>query len=178
MSRRQLLAAGASAAVASTVAPARAALPPATPVGDDVGFLAFAVVAEGVLTACFAAALRVGGAWTAGEKRLLGQAHDHHKANIARINAALGPDDAVSAGDFARQVRIGSRAGALRVGRELETLAGGAYLGGVAASADYGTRLLLGRLLALTSANHALLARWAGAPPAGLPARSTSTRPA
>jgi hypothetical protein len=128
------------------------------------------VVAEGVLTACFAAALGIRGAWTAGERRLLSEARDHHKANIARINAALGPEDAVRPGDFSRQVRIGSRPGALKVGRELEMLAGGTYLGGVAASADYGTRLLLGRLLALTSANRALLGRWAGAPLGGLPA--------
>ncbi|MET0603649.1 MAG: hypothetical protein ABW167_16820 [Baekduia sp.] len=114
-SRRQLLAAGATAAaglVATATAPqARAALPLAKPAGDD----------------------------------------------------AVAPDD------FARQVTVGSRAGALKVGRELESLVGGAYLGGVAASTDYGTRLLLGRLLALCAGHNAILTRWAGRAAAGLP---------
>jgi hypothetical protein len=172
MNRRQLLATGASAAVAAVaVAPAaRAALPAATPVGDDLGFLALGAVAEGVLAAFFDAALALHGAWSPGERRLLTEARATHRANIDRLNAALGPDNAVTPGDFAHQVKVGSRAGALKVGRELETLAGGTYLGGVAAAADYGTRLLLGRLLAQASSHDAILTRWAGQPLGGLPA--------
>lgn len=172
-SRRQLLTAGATAAVglvATATAPqARAAIPVATPAGDDLGFLAFGAVAEGVLAAYFDAALAIPGTWSATERRVLTEAGASHRANVNRLNAALGPDDAVSPGDFARQVAVGSRAGALKVGRELESLVGGAYLGGVAASTDYGTRLLLGRLLALSSSHNAILTRWAGEAPAGLP---------
>jgi hypothetical protein len=171
-SRRQLLGAGTTAAAAALVAAPRAgaSLAPATPVGDDLGFLAFGAVAEGVLSAFFDAALDVKGAWSATERKRLTEARAHHRANVERLNAALGPDNAVTPGDFARVVRIGSRAGALRVGRELETLVGGTYLGGVAATSDYGTRLLLGRLLALTSGENAVLTAWAGEALAGLPA--------
>ena len=173
MSRRQLLGTGVGAGtgllLAHAPSGARAAIPPPAPAGDDVGFLAFGAVAEGVLARYFDAALKVRGAWTAGEKRLLDQAHGHHRANVDRINAALGPDDAVTPGAFSRKVPIGTRAGALKVGRRLETLVGGAYLGGLAAASDYGTRLLLGRLLAVATTNEALLARWASAPLAGLP---------
>jgi hypothetical protein len=41
--------------------------------------------------------------------------------------------------------------------------------GAAAASSDYGTRLLLGRLLALSSGHHAILTRWAGKAAGGLP---------
>ena len=124
-SRRQLLAAGATAAaglVATAAVPqARAALPPATPAGDDLGFLAFGAVAEGVLVAFFDAALAISGAWSPAERRVLTEARASHRANVDRLNAALGPDDAIAPDDFARQVTVGSRAGALKVGRELET---------------------------------------------------------
>lgn len=164
VSRRQLLGTGtAAAAVAALGAPrARAALPPATPVGDDLGFLAFGAVAEGVLSACFDAALALKGAWSPAERARLTQARAHHRANVDRLNAALGPDDAVTPGDFERVVRVGSRAGALKVARELETLVAGTYLGGVAATADYGSALLLGRLLAQCSSESTMLATWAG----------------
>jgi hypothetical protein len=164
VSRRQLLGAGTAAAAATLIATpkARAALTPATPVGDDLGFLAFGAVAEGVLSAFFDAALLVEGAWTATERTRLTEARAHHRANIDRLNAALGPDNAVTPGDFARTVKVGSRAGALKVGRDLAKLVGGTYLGGVAATADYGSALLLGRLLAQVSSENTLLSAWAG----------------
>jgi Ferritin-like domain len=171
-SRRQLLAASAAATaglVATAVPAARAALPPATPAGDDLGFLSFGAVAEGVLVAFFDAALAISGAWSPAERRVLTEARAGHRANIDRLNAALGPDNAVTPGDFAHQITVGSRAGALKAGRELETLVAGTYLGGVAASTDYGTRLLLGRLLALSSSHNAILTRWAGMTAGGLP---------
>jgi hypothetical protein len=167
-----MLAASATAAaglVAGSLPQARAALSPATPAGDDLGFLAFGAVAEGVLVAFFDAALAVGGAWSPAERRVLTGARASHRANIARLNAALGPDNEVTPGDFAHEVKVGSRAGALKVGRQLETLVGGTYLGGVAAASDYGTRLLLGRLLALSASHDAILTRWAGEAPGGLP---------
>jgi hypothetical protein len=171
-SRRQLLTATATAAaglVATAVPQARAALAPARPAGDDLGFLAFGAVAEGVLAAAFDAALALAGTWSPAERRVLAKAGASHRANIARLDAALGPANAITPGDFAHRVTVGSRAGALKVGRELETLVGGTYLGGVAATTDYGTRLLLGRLLALCSGHDAILTRWAGDAPGGLP---------
>jgi Ferritin-like domain len=172
-SRRQLLTAGATAAaglLATTAVPqARAALAPATPAGDDLGFLAFGAVAEGVLVAYFDAALALSGAWSPAERRVLTEARASHRANIDRLNAALGPDNAVTPGDFAHHVPVSSRPDALKTGCALETLVGGTYLGGVAASADYGTRLLLGRLLALCSGHDAILTRWAGKVAGGLP---------
>ena len=154
--------------MATALPQARAALPAATPVGDDLGFLAFGAVAEGVLAAFFDAALAISGAWSPAERRVLTEARAGHRANIARLNAALGPDNAITPGDFSRQVPVSSRAGALKVGRQLESLVGGTYLGGVAASTDYGTRLLLGRLLALCASHGAILTRWSGEAGSGL----------
>jgi hypothetical protein len=163
--RRQLLGAGAAATAAAAVAgtpAARAAAPPATPIGDDLGFLAFAAVAEGVVSAFYDAALGIKGAWTAAERKRLTAARTHHRANVDRVNAALGPDNAVTPGDFERTVKVGSRAGAIKVGRQLLTLTGGTYLGGVAATADYGSALLLGRLVAQAGSENTLFALWAG----------------
>jgi len=166
MNRRGFLSASAAAAAttiaSSTLPAARAALPPATPAGDDVGFLAFGAVAEGVLSAFYLAALGLHGAWRPAERTLLAEARDAHRQNVDRLNTVLGPDDAVTPGDFERRVRVGSRRGALKVGRDLESLVGGTYLGGLAAAGDYGTRLLLGRLMGLASANDAVLTRLAG----------------
>ena len=88
---------------------------------------------------------------------------------VTRLNAALGPDDAIPLEEFARVVALGSRAGALRVARRLETVVVGVYLNGVGYSADPGTRLLLGRLLAYANGQLALLTRLAGEQPGGLP---------
>jgi hypothetical protein len=140
------------------------------PIGDDIGFHTFGAVAEGVLAAFYTSALKVGGAWSAGEKKLLRQAHGQQRANVDRINAALGPSDAIPLEDFARTVRVGSRAEALKTGRELERLVGGVYLNGVAYSEDAGTRLLLGRVLAVANRHNTLLTRYAGLPLGGLPA--------
>jgi hypothetical protein len=165
VSRRQLLLAGGATTVAAVTAAtpqADAAPAPAAPVGDDLGFLAFGAVAEGVLAAFYDAALLVKGGWTATERTRLGEARAHHRANIDRLNAALGPDNAVTPGAFERVVRVGSRPGALKVGRDLAKLVGGTYLNGVAATVDYGSALLLGRLLAQISSENTLLSAWAG----------------
>ncbi len=168
--RRQALAA-AAAGTAAIIAPAAtsAAPAPATPKGDDVGFLAFGAVAEGVLARAYGDAQAVRSAFSASEKRLLDRAHDQKLDAVARLNAALGPDDAIPLEDFARVVPLGSRAGALRVLRRLEAVVVGVYLNGVGYSADPGSRLLLGRLLAADNGQLALLTRMAGERPGGLP---------
>jgi hypothetical protein len=89
---------------------------------------------------------------------------------VDRLNAALGPDDAIPLDDFARQVKVGTRAGAIKVGRGLEGLAAGVYLNGVGYATDAGTRILLGRLLAAGQAQAAMLARLGGLSGTGLPA--------
>ena len=48
---------------------------------------------------------------------LFAAAHARHRANVDRINAVLGPDDAVPLDDFSRRIRVATRAGALKVGR-------------------------------------------------------------
>lgn len=157
--------------VAAAAAPSAVAAPQqATPGEDDVAFLVFAGVAEQLLARYYEAALGIPGAWSRSEKRALGAAGQHHRNNVDRINAALGPDDALRPGDYSDNLKLSTRAGALKVGRRLEALAGGTYLGGLAAAGDYGTRLLLGRLLGLATTNDALLTFWAGLPPGGLPA--------
>jgi hypothetical protein len=169
--RRDLLAATGTVAASMIVADRALASPQGpAPVGDDIGFLAFAVVAESVLAAFFTAALALDGAWSASERKLLGQAHARQRDHVDRINTALGPNDAVPLDSFARTVRVGSRARALRTGRELETLLGGVYLNGVGYSEDAGTRILLGRLLAVANRHNAVLTRFAGLPLGGLPA--------
>jgi hypothetical protein len=96
------------------------------------------------------------------------EAHDQHIANTARLNGVLGPDNAVSLGDFDRNVKIETRNGALEVGRELEGLLAGVYLTGVAYASDAGTRLLLGRLMASAKGQDALLTEMQGRPLGGL----------
>lgn len=158
--------------LAAAAVPARALAAPQAPVpqGDDVGFLSFGAVAESVLANLYTHALKLKGAWSRDERVLLDAAHDRHRTNVDRLNNVLGPDDAVSLDDFARQVRVGTRKGVLKVGRELETLVTGVYLNGVGYAEDTGTRLLLGRLLAAGHAQEAMLARLAGHDTAGLPA--------
>jgi hypothetical protein len=171
MTRRVVLQGAAAATVATALADRAVAAPPApAPVGDDVGFLSFGAVAESVLASFYTRARAVRGAWSRGERHLLDAAHDLHRANVDRLNQALGPDDAVPLDDFSRRVHVGTRAGALKVGRELETLVAGVYLNGAGYAADPGTRILLARLLAGGHAYEAMLARLAGHPAGGLPA--------
>jgi hypothetical protein len=158
-------------AAAATAMPARALAAPQAPApqGDDVGFLSFGAVAEGVLANFYTQALAVRGAWSRGDRALLTAAHARHRANVDRLNTVLGPNDAVPLDDFSRVVKVGTRAGALKTGRALEELATGVYLNGAGYASDAGTRILLGRLLAAGHAQGALLARLAGHTAAGLP---------
>jgi hypothetical protein len=159
--------AGTSALLLPTAA--RAAPTPPAPTGDDIGFLTFGAVAEGVLTRVYSDMQGVRGAFSPSEKRLLAEAHDRQLDNVTRLNTALGPDDAIPLEDFSRAVRLGTRAGALKVARRLETLVIGVYLNGVGYAADEGSRLLLGRLLAVAGGHQALLTRLAGEHLGGLP---------
>jgi hypothetical protein len=170
MTRRGVLRSAAVAAAAGAV-PGRALAAPQSPApqGDDVGFLSFGAVAEGVLANFYTQALGVKGAWSGGDRALLGAAHGRHRNNVDRINAVLGPNDAVPLDDFSRVVEVGTRAGALKVGRSLEELAAGVYLNGAGYASDAGTRIMLGRLLAAGHAQGAMLARLAGHAAAGLP---------
>lgn len=172
MTRRRVLASGLTGALATfaTATGASAALPKAAPVDDDLGYLTFAGVAEGVLARAYGNALRVRGAWDRAQRRLLTDIHAQHRTNVGRINASLSPQDLIHSGDFERVVPIKSRADGLRVTDELEALVVGVYLGAAAYAVDPGTRLLLARMLSSSSHNRALLARISGRPPGGLPA--------
>lgn len=168
--RRQALTA-ALVGSSTLIVPGYALGAPAAPVpnGDDLGFLSFGAVAEGVLARLYTNAQTIAGAFSAAERRLLEQANTQQRANVDRLNAALGPDDAVPLEDFAREVPIGSRDGALKIGRRLETILIGVYLNGVGYAADPGSRILLGRLLAVAGGQQALLTRMAGEKLGGLP---------
>lgn len=168
MTRRQLILTGTAVGLALPVAGAGAAIAPA-PQPDDTGFLVFAAGAEAVLARCYSNALMVRGAWSRREKRLLQQMHARHRSNVDRVNAALTSDDRIPLDDFSRVVPVTSRDDAIATARRLERLAGGAYLTGVGDVADAGTRILLGRLLAVCTRNDAVLAQWAGAALGGLP---------
>src|SRR6266516_6835793 len=77
---------------------ALAAPPPATPQGDDVGFLTFGVVGERTALAFYKKALTTPGLFDAAERRRLTQARTAKREHVTRLNAALGAD-AVGATD-------------------------------------------------------------------------------
>jgi hypothetical protein len=151
--------------------PASAALPVPKPQGDDVGFLSFAAVAELTSRAWYTQALGTKG-FSAGERRRLQQAHAAKNDHIKRINVALG-GDAIQAGDFVATFPDGAfatRARALGLGAEIESLLVATYLNGAAFARDSATRLLLGRLLAYDAQLLAWMHGLSGAPAAtGLP---------
>lgn len=135
-----------------------------------MGYLTFGAVAEGVLAHVYGSSRTVHG-FTVGERALLARAHAQKRDAVDRLNAALGPDDAIPLDDFSRRVvALGTRPDVLRVARRLEALVVGVYLDATGYAADPGSRILLGRLLAAASAHEALASRMAGVTPAGLPA--------
>ena len=91
---------------------------------------------------------------------------------MQRLTAALGAD-APSVSDYAVDLpasAFATRAGALKLGRRLEGLLCGVYVGAVAFTADPATRLLLGRLLTSDATHLAAVRDLAGlAPGGGLP---------
>src|SRR3954451_19939263 len=174
MDRAQFLRLGVTGALGAAGAGGRpgsaaAALPPAVPRGDDVGFLSFGVVAELTSLAWYRRALRVAG-FSRTERHRLRLGAMAKRDHVTRMNAALGPD-AVRSGDFAAAFPARStvtRARALDLGAEIERLLVGVYLNGAAFAGDAGTRLLLGRLLARDAQQlswiHGLTGRTAGLP--------------
>jgi hypothetical protein len=174
LTRESFLRTGAAAALGAAVAPATAlaALPTPAPVGDDEGYLQFGVLAERTSLAFYRRARAMKRTWHAPERARLTQAIGQKVAHVQRLNAVLGAD-APAASDFAvalpRQA-FATRGGALTLGRRLEGLLTGVYVGAVAFTADPATRLLLGRLLANDAQQHAALRVLAGMPAAaGLP---------
>jgi hypothetical protein len=155
VTRSSLLRGGAAAAAGALLAPgaARAALPAPQPQGDDVGSLQFALLAERVSAAYYAAA---------GERASAKRKARH----VAKLTAALGAD-APSEDDFA--VRLPKRAGPV-LGVRIETLLVRSYTAALASTADGSTRLLLARLLAVDSQLLVLARAAAKLPPlTGLP---------
>jgi hypothetical protein len=143
------VAAAAGGALAAGGGVAFGALPPATPQGDDVGFLTFGVVAERTALAFYKKALTTPHLFDASDRRRLAQARAAKREHVNKINAVLG-GDAVGADDYAvdfPKSAFGTRDKAIALGTELEKLLVGVYTYGAAYSADPGTRLLISRLL-------------------------------
>jgi hypothetical protein len=151
--------------------PAAAALPAPNPVGDDIGFFGFAVVAELTSERCYQEALRVKG-WPAGVRRNLSAAIEAKGAHVRRINDVL-RDGAVQPSDYAVDFPEGSfdtRARALTLAVRLENLLVSTYLHGVSYAQDSSSRLMLGRLMSFDGQLLAWLrALGGGAPVPGLP---------
>jgi hypothetical protein len=128
---------------------ALAAPPPATPLGDDVGFLAFGAVGERAALQFYRQALKTPGLFDAGERRRLAQARRAKRQHLIKLNAALG-SDAVASNDFVVELpksAFSTHARAVALGESLEELLVGVYLNGAGYAADPGTRLLVARLL-------------------------------
>jgi Ferritin-like domain len=177
LSRGQFLRLGASGVVAAAggalgAGVALGAPPPATPQGDDVGFLAFGVVAERTALAFYKKALTTPGLFDAGDRRRLTQARAAKRDHVTRINAVLG-GDAVGSADYAvdfPKSAFSTRDRAVALGIELEKLLVGVYVNGAGYSADPGTRLLISRLLTVDGQLLATLRAMVGKPAAdGLP---------
>jgi hypothetical protein len=177
LSRGQFLRLGATgvAAAAGGALGAGVALgapPPATPQGDDVGFLTFGVVAERTSLAFYKKTLTTAGLFDASDRRRLTQARATKRDHVNKINAALG-GDAVGAADYAvdfPKSTFTTRDKAIALGIELEKLLVGVYVYGAAYSTDPGTRLLISRVLTVDGQLLAALRGMIGKPAAdGLP---------
>jgi hypothetical protein len=149
----RLGAAGATVAAGGALAAsaAFAAPQPPKPIGDDIGFLTFGVVAERTSLTFYKKALTTPRLFDAADRRRLTQARDAKREHVQRLNEALGAD-AVSSDDyqvtFPRQ-SFASRRNAVGLGVALEELLIGVYAYGVSATADPGSRVLIGRLLSV-----------------------------
>jgi hypothetical protein len=149
----RLGATGVAAAGASAIGAgiALGAPPPATPVGDDVGFLTFGVVAERTALTFYKRALTTPGLLDAADRRRLTEARDAKREHVQRLNAALGAD-AVAADDYQvdfPKATFESRRNAVALGVGLEGLLVGVYVYGAGYTSDPGSRLLVARLLSV-----------------------------
>src|SRR5262245_1924511 len=130
----RLGAAGAAAAAGGAIgaSTAVAALPPAKPIGDDVGFLTFGVVAERTALTFYKEALTTPKLFDAADRRRFTQARDAKREHVQRLNAALGAD-AVSADDYQvtfPKATFESRRNAVGLAVALEKLLVGVYVYG------------------------------------------------
>jgi hypothetical protein len=162
----------AAASVGLAPGAAAAAVPAPSPQGDDVAFLSFATTAERTSRDVYRAAFKQAGAgWSRSERSHLNRVASSKRAHFMRLDAALGPD-APLPGDFVTVLPTGAvatKAAALTLLRQLETLLVRAYLNGVGYAADPSTRLFLGRLLTFDSQALAWLSLRSGeAAPTGL----------
>jgi hypothetical protein len=155
---------GASPALSAV---ARAAAPsPATPVGDDVGFLQFGALAELISVRLYATAAKHPG-FSPRQRDWLLKARAADKQHYTLLAAPLG-GDAPKAGDYrlnfpAKTLR--SRTRLLALCDELEQLTIGVYISGSAHATDSGTRGLLSQLVAADTEHVASLRRIGGKPP-------------
>jgi hypothetical protein len=133
---------------------AAAQVPAPTPQDDDVAFLSFATTAERASRDAYRAAYRQAGAgFSRAERSHLDHVASAKRAHILRLDAALGADAPLS-GDFVTVLpkgAVATKARALALLHQLETLLVRVYLNGVGYAADSGTRVFLGRLLAYDS---------------------------
>ena len=129
--------------------PANAATP--TPSDDDIGFLAFATVAERATRDFYRAAHKQKGTGlSAPERRHIDRVAAAKRAHIQRLDAALGAEAPLSE-DFETVLppdcRQDPRRGSSQFGEQLETLLVRVYLNGTGFAEDPQTRILLGRLM-------------------------------
>jgi hypothetical protein len=161
-----------AAAATGLAVPVVGAQPPLAPQDDDVAFLSFATVAEGVSRDFYRAAFkRAGTGLSVAQRRHINRVASAKRAHIVRLKVALGAD-APQSSDFATVLPRGAVRTAARVvalGVQLETLLVRVYLNGVGFAGDSATRLFLGRLLVYDAEQLAWLRGVSGhASPAGL----------
>jgi hypothetical protein len=144
----------------------------ATPQGDDVGFLAFGVVAERTALAFYRQALATPRLFDAAERRRLAAARTAKREHVNALNAVLGAD-AVGAADYQvdfPKAAFSSHARAVALGIELEKLLVGVYVFGAGYSIDPATRLLISRVLTVDGQLLGTLRQMIGRPAAdGMP---------
>lgn len=142
----------AAAGLGTTVAGAQ--VPAPTPQDDDVAFLSFATTAERASRDAYRAAYRQAGTgFSRAERTHLERVASGKRAHILRLDAALGADAPLTE-DFVTVLPKGAfatKAKAIALLRQLETLLVRVYLNGVGYATDPATRLFLGRLLTYDS---------------------------
>lgn len=170
----RLGAGGIAAVAAAGLGPttAGAAVPAPNPADDDFAYLSFAATAERASRDTYRAAYKQAGAgWSRAERSHLNRVASAKRAHIMRIDSALGAD-APLPGDFVTVLAkdaVATKAKALALLRQLETLLVRVYLNGTGYAADPSTRLFLGRLLAFDGQALGWLSLKAGeASPTGL----------